>query len=80
MDTNETPESTVTEDQPVVNTDAAKSKTRAFFAKHKTKFVATGITSLGVVSFLAGRASTAVVEDVDVVIETPDSSDGSVES
>lgn len=66
---------TETPEQPVVtvDTDAAASRTRAFFRRHKGKFVAAGLFGLSGVSFLAGRKSSEVVEDVEVVVETPDS-------
>lgn len=73
MDTTETP----SDETKVVDTDVAKSKTKAFFTRHKTKFIATGIAGLGAVSFLAGRASKDVVEDIDVVVTTPDNSEDS---
>lgn len=61
-------------EKPVVeiDTDAAVSRTRAFFRRHKGKFVAAGLFGLSATSFLAGRKSNEVVENVDVVIETPD--------
>lgn len=72
MDTPET-----TPETPVVNTDEAKSRTRAFLARHQTKLVAGSIAVASVTSFILGRASNAVVEDVDLVVTTPEESDGS---
>lgn len=59
-------------DPPVVNTDVARSKTRAFLARHKTKFTTAGILTGSAVVFLAGRKSKDRIESVDVVVTPAD--------
>lgn len=60
--------------EPVVefNPDAARSRTRAFFDRHKTKLVTAGILTGTVVAFVAGRKSKDVVESVDVDVNYAD--------
>lgn len=48
------------------NADAARSKTRAFFDRHRPKLIAAGILTGSAVMFVAGRKSKDVVESVDV--------------
>ncbi len=69
----ETPNEETTE-KPVVeiDKDAAVSRTRAFFRRHKGKFIAAGLFGLSATSFAAGRKSNEVVEHVELEIETPD--------
>lgn len=63
-----------TTEKPIVeiDKDAAVSRTRAFFRRHKGKFVIAGLFGLSATSFVAGRKSNEVVEDVDVVVTTPE--------
>lgn len=55
-----------------LNTDAARSKTRAFFARHSGKLKVAALSGLAVGSFLAGRRSKNVVESVDVEVNLAD--------
>lgn len=55
-----------------VNTDAARSKTRAFLARHRPKLIAAGVLTGSVVMFVAGRKSKDVVESVDVDVNYAD--------
>lgn len=64
-ETNETPVVTV-------DTDAARSKTRAFLARHRPKLIAAGILTGSAVMFVAGRKSKDVVESVDVDVNYAD--------
>lgn len=56
------------------NADAARSKTRAFFDRHRPKLIAAGLLTGSAVVFLAGRKSKDVVESVDVDVHYTDDS------
>lgn len=58
----------------VVNPDAAKTRVKSFFQRHKTKIVGTAATLLVTASFVAGRKSADVV-DVDVEFTDPSEPD-----
>lgn len=64
----------MSENNPVVavDTDAARSKTKNFVARHRPKLTAAALTVLTVGSFVAGRASKNVVESVDIDVNRPD--------
>lgn len=55
-----------------INTDAARSKSKAFIARHRPKLIAAGILTGSAVLFVAGRKSKDVVESVDVDVNYAD--------
>jgi hypothetical protein len=59
-----------------INSDAAKSKARSFFARHKTKMVATALTLGAGTMFVLGRRSKDVI-DVDVELHRDGETDNS---